>query len=437
MGQSQGKVSIENLSSVPDDPAEVRASVTSLVKILSSSGCDARLVEEAAAGALEALGVANTVIEVAPSRVLFVGERETWGTTAVKSRVSITRAELSARPLLRVGGHPGRYNSTYLAAHAARLKDLPPLYPLWLQFIAWVLLSPACTVVFHYGSWPNVLLTFIASIFTFLTAALLPLFFPKVLFASGFMAGFVAGFIAKIAASIGLLAAGCVQGVTVSAIIAIVPGAGITYGILDITQGNLVCGTSRLVGALVQSSLQGLGIVAGWYVGAWYHYPAAVVATPMPCPDPVSRWFLFLFIPLVWFGWCTLLECKLKRWPLYCVASFISQLYGAFLPDTLPSFTVALLSSLTVGIYGAIYSRCTGKPAFGLVLVGIYSLLPGGGAVWNAVAGIADLPVQPSSILQIAVQIAAGLSLANVFYTKVECRKTVPRSERTRRTFMR
>jgi uncharacterized membrane protein YjjP (DUF1212 family) len=435
MGQSQGKVSIENLSSVPDDPVEVRASVTSLVKILSSSGCDARLVEEAATGALEALGVANTVIEVAPSRVLFVGERETWG-TPVKSRVSITRAELSARPLLRVGSHPGRYNSTYLAAHAARLKDLPPLYPLWLQFIAWIMLSPACVVVFHYGSWPNVLLTFIASIFTFLTAALLPIFVPKVLFASGFMAGFVAGFIAKIAASIGLLAAGCVQGVTVSAIIAIVPGAGITYGILDITQGNLVCGTSRLVGALVQSSLQGLGIVAGWYVGAWYQYPAPVVATT--CPDAVSRWFLFLFIPLVWFGWCTLLECKLKRWPLYCVASFISQLYGAFLPATLPSFTVALLSSLTVGIYGAVYSRCTGgKPAFGLVLVGIYSLLPGGGAVWNAVAGIADLPVQPSSILQIAVQIAAGLSLANVFYTKIECRRTALRPERTRRAFMR
>ncbi len=427
MGQQSSRVRLENLESVPNDDSESRAAVTSLTKTLISSGCEAKLVEDAASGALLALGVTDTVVQVQPNSVTFVSRAETWAVMAPPG-LSINKAEESAAPLLRVAHSPGKYNSTYLAAHAARLAALDALYPLWMQFAAWAVLSSACTVVFHHGSWPNVLLTFISSLFTFVAAAVVPILSSKLSFASGFLAGFVSGFIAKTAASINLLHPACVKGVVLSAIIGIVPGAGITYGIVDVTQGNLVCGVSRLVGALVQASLQGFGITVGWYVAAWYQYPATVVNESAVCPDPVSNWFLFLFIPMVWFGWCVLLDCRFSRWPVYCFASLISQLFGALLPPGLPSFTVVLVSSLTVGIFAALCSRFSQhRPGFGIVLVGIFSLLPGGGAVWNAVSAIVELPAvagsSSSSILPVAVQIAAGLSLADFFNTTFVCEK--------------
>ncbi len=337
--------------------------------------------------------------------------------------MSIATAENAAVPLLAVAQHPGRYDSSWLLAQARRVCDEQPRFPVWVQFLAWTSVSSAANAVFFRGNWANVLLTFVASICSFLASALVPIFLPKATFSAGLLGGFIAGFVIKAALSLSLVDLACVQGVAVASIIGLVPGTGITLGVLDIIQANLVSGAARLIGALVQAALQGLGLVVGWNVAAWYQPP--VPPPDAVCPDAISAWFLFLLCPMIWFGWCVLLDCPLRRWPFYWFSSLVSILVSFFLkraPSALPAYAPTLMSSIVIGVYGAVFARLSGLPSFGVVLVGVYSLLPGGTSVWSAVLTITDrAEAYGTSTLETALYIAAGLALANVAYTKCAC----------------
>jgi hypothetical protein len=199
-------------------------------------------------------------------------------------------------------------------------------------------------------------------------AGLLSELLPSLRFAAGFLGGCTASFVVKAAASLSLIAQACVPRVAISSIIVLVPGVGITLGVL-IIHGNLVAGSSRLVG--------GLGIVIGWHLAAWYNPPP--LETGATCPDQVVTWFLFLFIPVALCGWCILLDCQLKHWPFYWIPSLISGgvLIGLkYAQVQLLAYVPVLVAAVVVGIYGSVFSPLSGIPSFGVVLIGVFNILP-------------------------------------------------------------
>ncbi len=408
---------VEGLNITPNDNNESCIAVTMLARLLVSSGAEATFIEQTTSNALRGLGVEGVSVNASPSRVDFTCGERFWTTSKVEMLLSVGMAESASRPLLDVARHPERYSSSWMLAQAHAVCNEGRLFPIWLQSIAWSCLGPATVTIFFQGNWASVLVAFLGSICTFLLAVVIPIFFPGIVFAAGFLGGFVASLIAKSSVSLLFLSQSCAPGVAVSSIIGLVPGVGITLGVLDVINGSLISGSSRLIGALFQAFLQGLGMVVGWHVAAWYNPPP--LGPDSLCPNQVDAWFLFLFVPIALCGWCVLLDCRLRSWPYYWTSSLLSGGVSVGLrysPVRLPSYAPVLIGSAVVGIYGRIVSRLTGLPSFGMVLIGVFNMLPGAASVFEAVSRIMEQPdVYAISVLQTAAYIATGLSFANAF----------------------
>ena len=403
------------------DREAVRLSLTLLTSSLASAGCENEAVERASIGAFHAMGMNEVMLLSLPSKLVFTSPSISWG-TSVDTRWSINVAEQALEVLIEVAEHPERFDAAILSIHAVRVSNLKPLYGFLLQFLAWTVLASVSCSVFFQGSWAAFAATLLASIASFVGGVIIPIVFPALSYSAGFQAGLFSGFVVKSAYSVGL-ALECVEGVAVSSIIVLVPGSGFTFGILDLIQGQTVSGSAKFISALVQSFLQGLGLLVGWYLAAWS--VAVPITAATPCPDPISPWFLFLFTPLIWITWSIYLDGPVRRWPVYCASGLFATVitvgmqWPAISPP-LPSWAPIVAASCVVGMYSSLIGRVLKSHEAGSVLVGVFSLLPGGASVWDAVINLSNWTTVSygTSIFTTALEIAAGLAVGRIFRSK-------------------
>ena len=153
---------------------------------------------------------------------------------------------------------------------------------------------------------------------------------------------------------------GCYEDMSIAAIIVLVPGSGLSFGVLDIISGQLVSGSARLVGAFVQSYLQGLGLLTGYYTSAWYFPPPA--ADVQSCLDPIPRAWALLFFPIMWVSWLILLDSHPRQFIIYLISLAIATIVSFFTSiNTIPGFVSVLVSAIGVGMFANFYGRVSKK----------------------------------------------------------------------------
>ena len=117
----------------------------------------------------------------------------------MKLNTSANKAEQAARLVFKIAKHPERYNAVWLQAAALEVAGIQPLYPIWLQFIAWVAISAAADVVFYNGSWASIVTTMVCAVFSFIFSTVIPTVLPRLNFIGGFLGAFASSFIGKCA----------------------------------------------------------------------------------------------------------------------------------------------------------------------------------------------------------------------------------------------
>lgn len=217
---------------------------------LSGAGCFTETVERLCDGALRVLGAASDVrcypnsIQIQPN---VAGAR--FRMRRFDSRISASVANKAQRALEDIIKNPEMAaNGTWLETKVQELRNVQPIYPTFIQYLAWVFSGVAVNFLFFECSWRAMALTLVCSNFTFAAAALVPSLSPTLTTASGFLGAFTSAFVSKSAVSLDLVDERCFTGVVISSIISLVPGTGITIGIADLVSGHSVTGSARLTG---------------------------------------------------------------------------------------------------------------------------------------------------------------------------------------------
>jgi uncharacterized membrane protein YjjP (DUF1212 family) len=393
-------------------------SVATIASDLSGAGCFTDTVEKLAVAALHALEVPcyvrcypNSIQIQAKSELLFRMRQ-------FENGLSVNIASRSQAVLEEIIHNPEKAKQKdWLKEKVEDLNHLHPVYPVYINFFAWLVSGATVNYLFFQCSWDALGLTVVCSVFTFIAASLMPLLSPNLVTASGFLGGFTAAFAAKSAVSLGLVNSECFTGVVISSMISLVPGVGITIGVADLVSGHMVTGSARLTGALAQSFMQGVAIVCGYSAAAWYDTPTVTGS----CPNPISLYFLPLFLPMVWAAWCVMLDAEVKDWPPLCMSALIAWGCWFGLSRTQPPVQpelINVIAAVLIGLFSVICHKYLGISQFAVVVIGIFLLVPGSSSVLSVANSLLGEPQAFGiSILLVAVEITAGIGISTILHT--------------------
>jgi uncharacterized membrane protein YjjP (DUF1212 family) len=138
----------------------------------------------------------------------------------------------------------------------------------------------------------------------------------------------------------------CVGGVTLSAIVWLLPGLSLTIGVTELATRNVVSGTSRVFSALLTAFQLGIGIAIGTNIAVW------LSSVPLTCSSEFSAWYNFLFFPLTAVSLIILLNARFKQWPAMFVACAVAYLASYFGGLYFPSVISSAIASFGVVVTG-------------------------------------------------------------------------------------
>ena len=198
--------------------------------------------------------------------------------------------------------------------------------------------------------------------------------------------------------------------VTLSAIIILIPGYGISVGIQEMVNNNAIPGLGNLINEIVYLLKQFTGAWFGFMLaGIFFTIPAAV-SLPI---DPVFKW---IFLALLFFGLVIVFQTSYKDfiWAFICCSiGYFGVVYGSSL---FSSNLGNLLGSFAIGTYANIWQRKTGRPGSIVFLPAIMVLVGGSSGFRGLIAaaqGAPDAQKQFMEMFMIAFTITAGLIIAN------------------------
>jgi uncharacterized membrane protein YjjP (DUF1212 family) len=251
----------------------------------------------------------------------------------------------------------------------ARLAESPPVYPLIVRGLFWVIASAAFAALLA-GFWHDVMVSSALGVLTFVLFCLSQRF-QRLGSLLTVVAPFLSGFVAQ-----GIFSSGIpikVPFVLCSSIVMLLPGLALTVAMSEISARQLISGSSRLVEAVMNLLLLLFGAIMG--------VSSAVLLWPMVSPStaPIvisaeKTWPAVLLLALsltVVFN----IPWRKAIWGLIaCVIAFGSaqltrQAFG----------TVAgmFVGSLAVGLYSNCFARIAKAPSSVLSTQGILLLVPG------------------------------------------------------------
>jgi uncharacterized membrane protein YjjP (DUF1212 family) len=198
--------------------------------------------------------------------------------------------------------------------------------------------------------------------------------------------------------------------VTLSAIIILIPGYGISVGIQELLNNHAIPGLGNLLNGIVYLLKQ--------FAGAWFGFMLAGIFITIPAAvslpiDPVFKW---MFLALLFFGLVIVFQTSYKDfiWAfICCFLGYIGVLYGSYVFSN--NFG-NLLGSFAIGTYANIWQRKTGRPGSIIFLPAIMVLVGGSSGFRGLIAaaqGAPDAQKQFMEMFMIAFTITAGLIIAN------------------------
>ncbi|KAH8923808.1 DUF1212-domain-containing protein [Atractiella rhizophila] len=306
-----------------------------------------------------------------------------------------------------------------------RLLKAEPCYPLWMR----VIMSTICAglismMAFVYGG--SVLDAIISAIYGAVVgflqlrlASTNPLYAPIFEISSAMIVSFV---------SRGLSTTGyfCYESLSSAGVVLILPGYSILCGSLELASKNIVCGSVRMVYAIIFSLFLGFGLA----IGSDFFYLLAPGARNVRCfrePEwqwyrqSISAWWLILMVPLYSLNMSTrnLQHFRSKELPVQvvisCIGYALNKLANAYIFNR--SDVVSFLGSFIIGVLGNMYSRAFKGTAVTAMATGVLFLVPSGIA---AAGGLAMTNIRTGNsysdglmigfrMVQVAIGITVGL----------------------------
>ena len=295
-----------------------------------------------------------------------------------------------------------------IAEASTRLDEIDKIPHPWGNLttaLAYVLCGVAFPVLMG-GSWMDLILSGIFSLVVFfmvmnsgskgpLAAEWLPL-------STAFVAGILAGISRFFFPEVNVVL------VTLSAVLILIPGYGISVGVVEIVTKHINSGLSNLVSGLIYLFKQFFGGLLGVKaVGLILTIPAATTAVPI---DSVWLW---LFMPSIIIGLAIALQTPYRDFFWTCLAMVIA--YGGILlgSDLVGSNFGNLLGTIVLVLFTNTWARTTGRPP-SIVLVPAFILLVSGSIGFRGLAAFAagNMQTGGQEFLQmfvVALTLAAGL----------------------------
>jgi len=202
--------------------------------------------------------------------------------------------------------------------------------------------------------------------------------------------------------------------VSLSGLIILVPGLGITTAIRELSTGHLVSGSARMAGAVTTFLLLSFGLALGFMLAIGLFGQVEIHKL-----TAVPSWFVYLSVITISLAFTVLFNAKPADfiWVLLTatIAIMGSRYAGVWLPSPFSSFAAVL----AVSVAGNIFSLITKKPASIMHIPGVMLLVPGSIGFKSLEAMLDNQTldgVQTAfSALLVAVALAVGLIAGNLF----------------------
>lgn len=202
--------------------------------------------------------------------------------------------------------------------------------------------------------------------------------------------------------------------VSLSGLIILVPGLGITTAIRELSTGHLVSGSARMAGAVTTFLLLSFGLALGFMIAIGLYGNIEIHKL-----TPVPNWFVYVSIVSISLAFTVIFNTKPADFIWILITAFIaimsSKLAGQWLESPFNSFAAVL----AVSIAGNVFSLLTKKPASIMHIPGVMLLVPGSIGFKSLEAMMDNQTLDgiqtAFSALLVAVALAVGLIAGNLF----------------------
>jgi uncharacterized membrane protein YjjP (DUF1212 family) len=202
--------------------------------------------------------------------------------------------------------------------------------------------------------------------------------------------------------------------VSLSGLIILIPGLGITTAIRELSTGHLVSGSARMAGAVTTFLLLSFGLAMGFMIAIGLYGDVAINKL-----QSVPDWFVYLSIFTISSAFTIIFNAKPSDYIWVLLTSSIaimgSKYAGLWIPSPFSSFAAVL----GVSIAGNLFSLITKKPASIMHIPGVMLLVPGSIGFKSLEAMLDNKTLDGIQIafsaLLVAVALAVGLIAGNLF----------------------
>lgn len=256
------------------------------------------------------------------------------------------------------------------------------------------------------GTWTDLIFSGIFSLVAFFMVVKStnwgPLYAVWLPFSTAFVAGIMAAITRYFFPELNMML------VVLSSVLILIPGYGVSVGIVEFVTDKINSGLSNLVTNVIYLIKQFIGGLLGVKVVTFFiSLPVAVTATPID-----SVW-LFLFMPLIIIGLGIALQTPYRDFFWACFAMLISYLSTIWGSELVGLNFGNLLGMILLVLFSSTWARITKRP-YEIVLVPAFILLVSGTIGFRGLANIAsgDLMSGAMQFIQmfiVAFTLAAGL----------------------------
>lgn len=201
--------------------------------------------------------------------------------------------------------------------------------------------------------------------------------------------------------------------VTLSGLIALLPGLTLTVAMTELASRHLVSGAARIAGAVLVFLMLAFGVALGQRLAS-----LLVTLPPAAVPTPLPPWTVLPALALAAAGLMVLFRASPARYGWLLLAGAVGLLGSHFGTRLLGPELGAMAGATVVGLAGNAYSRLLDRPAVALQMPGLILLVPGSIGL-RSLASLLDQDaiagVQTAfTMTLVAVALVTGLLVANV-----------------------
>ena len=308
----------------------------------------------------------------------------------------------------------GEINAEHALKELAAIEGETELYPAYLNVLAFGAI--AFTIAIFFGANP---ISVLVSFFGGLLVGFICVYMSKVFAIDRFLEFLVAFIISFLSKILFQYEDSLIPNlINIASLIYLVPGVGLTIAMTELATENLVSGTARFMGAIMNLFKLVFGLVIGTYFATSLIGEANSADIPLAI-YPFTLQIFALFIVAAAFT--ILLKTKFENyfWILAAACSGFSA-YKFILDYSNEPFIATFLASFMVSLLGSFYARICKHPAVTVLIPGITLLVPGSMGLRGLSMVLAeDTVLGINTIIKVfftGIAIVAGLLLANICF---------------------